>query len=368
MSENLITKHFSSIKDPRIERGKKHKLSDIFFMALCAAICGADNWVSVELFCKAKEAWFTKLLDLKNGIPSHDTFGNVFAMIDIDQFSECFAAWVRDLADLSKGEIVAIDGKCVRRSVDKASKKAAIHMVSAWACNSQCVLGQTPVAEKSNEIEAIPRLLKVLDLSGITVTIDAMGCQRDIAEQIVDQGGDYLFSLKGNQGTLHRDVQDWFESDITKSLHEHETVDGDHGRIETRTVLASSEIDWLQKDHKWPHLKTIVSITSKREIDDVISEETRYFISSLDAEDVEKIAQCIRAHWGVENRLHWTLDMAFDEDRSRVRMGNSAANLAILRHLALNLIKSETSLKTGVKNKRLNAGWDNDYMLKIISG
>lgn len=369
MTKDSITKHFSTIEDPRINRQKKHNLSDIFFMVLCAVICGADNWVMIEMFCKSKKEWFTKQLQLENGIPSHDTFGKVFAAIDIEGFSKCFTNWVNDLVDLSVGEVIAIDGKCLRRSIDKASNKAAIHMVSAWACDNECVLGQVPVAEKSNEITAIPKLLKILDLQNTTVTIDAMGCQRAISEQIVSQGGDYLFSLKGNQGNLNDDVRTWFESDLkNKAPYQHETIDGDHGRIETRTITSTDNIDWLQKNHNWPHLKSIISVKSTREIKENISEETRYFISSLDANDIKKIAHTVRAHWGIENKLHWVLDMAFDEDHSRAREGNSAANLAVIRHLALNLLKAEKSTKVGIKTKRARAGWDERYMLKVIEG
>lgn len=336
-------------------------------MTLCAVICGADTWVMIEHFCEAKKDWFTKQLDLKNGIPSHDTFARVFAMIDIHQFSKCFTSWVQELAKRKPEGVIAIDGKCLRRSMDTSSAKAAIHMVSAWACDQQCVLGQVPVSEKSNEITAIPELLKMIDVTDHTITIDAMGCQRAICQQIIDQKGHYILSLKGNQGTLHKEVALWFQSTFEKHIFEHQTIDGDHGRIETRNIMASSDIAWLQKHHQWPGLKSIIAITSNRQTGESSNCETRYFISDLPAEQINKIATSIRSHWGVENQLHWSLDMAFDEDHSRARIGNSAANLSTVRHIALNLLKADSSLKVGIKTKRARAGWDNSYLMKLIS-
>lgn len=364
-----ILHHFSSIPDPRIERGKLHKLSDIFFITLCAVICGADDWVSIALFGRSKEAWFTRLLGLKHGIPSHDTFGNVFAAIDTEHFSQCFSRWAADLADLTDGEVIAIDGKCLRRSLDKASGKSAIYMVSAWATENQLVLGQQKVDDKSNEITAIPKLLTQLDIAGAVVTIDAMGCQTQIAEQIIEQKADYLLSLKGNQGTLHEDVKVFFESANTCPPIGHESCNGGHGRIETRQVRATTDINWLRQLHPhWPQLTSIIAVTAIRECKGKTTEETRYFISSMDATDPKRLGQVVRAHWGIENNLHWVLDHAFREDDQRMRKGYSDANMAIVRHTALNLVKNEKTAKVGVKNKRLKAGWDEDYLLKIITG
>jgi predicted transposase YbfD/YdcC len=360
-----IIHHFSSIKDPRINRQKKHQLQDIFFISLCAMICGADNWVAIEEFGLAKEEWFTELLGLEHGIPSHDTFGEVYAAIDTNQFSDCFSRWVADLASLTEGEIIAIDGKCLRRSLDKASKKAAIHMVSAWAQQNNLVLGQVKVDDKSNEITAIPKLLARLDIAGAVVTIDAMGCQKKIAEQIKWQGGDYVLSLKGNQGSLHDDVKTFFTSSLSPAAAS-VSYDGEHGRIETRTIRATADIAWLQERHDWKGLQSIIAVTAKREIGDKVTEETRYFISSLDANDPKRLERVVRAHWAIENNLHWVLDIAFDEDSNRTRKGHSAANLAVIRHIALNLIKAEKTSKVGVKIKRLKAGWDNDYLLRVI--
>ena len=364
-----ILEHFASIPDPRLDRRKRHKLSDIFFITLCAVICGADDWASIEQFGRAKEKWFTIVLDLKHGIPSHDTFGRVFGLIDTQQFSECFSRWVADLGDLSNGEIIAIDGKCLRRSLDSASDKSAIYMVSAWATQNQLVLGQQRVDDKSNEITAIPKLLMQLDIAGAVVTLDAMGCQTAIAQQIVDKGADYLLSLKGNQGTLHQDVKLFFESANTCPPVGHVSYDGGHGRIETRSVRATSAIDWLKKDHAhWSKLTSIIAVTATRECKDKTTEETRYFITSMEASNPERLGQIVRAHWGIENNLHWVLDYAFREDDQRMRSGNSDANMAVVRHIALNLVKTEKTVKLGVKNKRLNAGWDEDYLLKIVTG
>lgn len=365
-SSASIFQHFASINDPRINRQKKHQLQDIFFITLCAVISGADNWVMIEEFGQAKEDWFAEQLGLKHGIPSHDTFGYVFAAIDTEQFSACFTRWAADLANLTDGEVIAIDGKTVRRSLDKASGNAAIHMVSAWAQQNSLVLGQEKVTDKSNEITAIPRLLKKLDLTGAVVTIDAMGCQTAIAQQIVEQKGDYVLSLKGNQGTLHDDVKTWFASALAPNIGA-TTIDGDHGRVETRSVQVSDNIDWLQARHPhWSGLKSIIAVTATRELKDKTETETRYFISSLDGSDPARLGRAVRAHWSVENNLHWVLDVAFDEDSNRTRSGNSAANLAIVRHIALNLIKGESSSKVGVKTKRAKAGWSTDYLLKIL--
>ena len=364
-----IISHFSPIPDPRIDRGKRHELRNIFFIAICAIICGANDWVAIETYGKAKKAWFSEILNLEHGIPSHDTFNNVFAAIDTQLFSECFSRWMADIATLSMGEVISIDGKCLRRSMDKASGKAAIYMVSAWANQNQLVLGQQKVDDKSNEITAIPKLLNQLDITGAVVTIDAAGCQTKIAKQIIDQSGDYMLSLKGNQGTLHEDVKLFFETKHTCPAIGHENIDGGHGRIEKRTVFASSDIGWLNDLHpQWTGLTSIVAVTAERDSNNKTTQETRYFITSLDATDPKRLGQVIRSHWGIENNLHWVLDYAFDEDDQRTRLGHSAANMAVLRHIALNLIKSDKITKIGVKNRRLKAGWDDDYLLQLVLG
>lgn len=363
-----ILQHFSAIKDPRIDRRKRHKLGDIFFIALCAIISGADDWTSIALFGRAKEAWFTKVLGLENGIPSHDTFGNVFAMIDTKQFVKCFISWVEALSDSSHGEIIAIDGKSIRRSLDRANNKSAIHLVSAWATKSHLVLGQQKVDEKSNEISAIPKLLENLNIEGSVITIDAMGCQTKVASQIIARGADYMLSLKGNQSSLFEDVKTFFETPNTCPTIAHQSCDGGHGRIETRRVKASSNIEWLKRRHPhWEGLTSIIAVSATREIKSVESREVRYFISSLDASNPERLGAIVRAHWGIENNLHWVLDYAFNEDAQRTRTGNSAANFGIMRHVALNLLKADKVTKAGMKNKRLKAGWDDDYLLEIIT-
>ena len=260
-----IFHHFSAVEDPRVERQKRHQLQDIFFITLCAVIAGADNWVMIEQFGKAKEAWFTKQLGLKHGIPSHDTFGDVFAALDIEQFSHCFSRWVADLATLSDGEVIAIDGKTLRRSIDRSSRKAAIHMVSAWAQGNHLVLGQEKVDTKSNEITAIPKLLERLNISGAVITIDAMGCQKKIARQIVEREADYLLSLKGNHGGLHDDVTTFFTSGLAPAGQAAD-IDAGHGRIETRSLQVSSDIGWLKERHpEWMGLRSIIAVTAKRE-------------------------------------------------------------------------------------------------------
>ena len=266
---------------------------------------------------------------------------------------------------MSEEDIIAIDGKCLRRSIDKTSNKAAIYIVSAWSRQNSLVLGQVKVNDKSNEITAIPELLTRLDIAGAVITIDAMGCQKKIAEQIVQQKGDYVLSLKGNHGLLLEDVTTYFESSISPEAAI-QTIDGGHGRIETRTLRVSDELDWLEKEHSWTGLKSILAVTAKREVGKKVTKETRYFISSLSADDPGKLEHAVRAHWSIENNLHWVLDVAFDEDSKRTRKGYSAANLAVTRNIALNLIKSEKTTKVDVKTKRLMAGWDNEYLLKII--
>jgi len=363
-----ITSYFTSIPDPRVTGRSSHKLEDIFFITLCAAICGADNWVAVAAFGRAKEAFFSDVLELKNGIPCHDTFGRVFAVINTEKFAECFTRWVASLVEFSGGDIIALDGKCLRRSMDKASNLSALYMVSAWSVNNQLVLGQEKVDLKSNEITAIPKLLEKLNIKGSVVTMDAMGCQTKITQQIIDNSADYMINLKGNQGLLHKDVKLFFESEETSPPVSHETFDAGHGRFETRTIRATSDIEWLKEQHpKWAKLTSIVAVTSKRELKEKTTEDTRYFISSLEARNPEYLGHVVRAHWGIENDLHWVLDYAFDEDSQRTRAGNSAANMAIIRHLALNLLKSEETAKVGMKTKRLNAGWNDDYMLKVLA-
>ena len=369
-----LIEHFAKLKDPRIDRTKHHNLIDIVVIAICAVIGGADSWADVELFGKSKKEWFSKLLDLPNGIPSHDTFGRVFARLDAEQFENCFIDWVRAVSDVVEGQIVAIDGKTIRRSHDRFIGKSAIHMVNAWASANRLILGQTKVDERSNEITAIPELLSTLDVSGCTVTIDAMGCQKDIATTIIDQGADYVLALKENQPQLHQDVTDTFEqarqTGFASLDHDfHETVNKGHGRIETRRCWSVSDPDhlsYINDRNEWTKLTSVVMIESERIEDGKTSIQARYYISSL-PNDARVLLASVRTHWGIENSVHWVLDVAFGEDDSRVRQGNAAQNLSVLRRMALNMLKRETTSQGGVAAKRKRAGWDEDYLLLVLA-
>jgi len=366
--------HLSEIEDPRIERTKRHKLLDILVIAICAVIAGADDWVEVEMFGRAKEAWLRTILEMPNGIPSHDTFGRVFGRIDPGQFQASFMSWVDAIQERLKGQIVAIDGKELRGSKDGSLGKGAIDMVSAWATSSQIVLGQQKVHEKSNEITAIPALLELLELEGCIVTIDAIGCQTEIVEQIAKQDADYVLSLKENQGRLYEDVELAFKDALQNGWqgiqHDyHRTEDHAHGRRETRqcwTISGDDYIRHLRGAANWKNLRTIAMIVSEREEGSTKTVKTRYFISSLE-NDAEKLLWAKRTHWGIENGLHWCLDIAFCEDHCRVRKDYGAENLAVLRHMAINLLKQEKSAKVGIKAKRHKAAWDDSYLLKVLS-
>lgn len=363
--------HIAIIPDPRIERSKLHSLHDIMAIAICGMICGADDWVSIEEFGLAKESWFRTFLGLPNGIPSHDTFGRVFAALDPNAFAEFFAGWVRDVAELTDGEVVAIDGKTVRRSFDRANSRSAIHMVNAWATQSGLSLGQVAADEKSNEITAVPKLLDMLQLKGCIVTLDAMGCQKEIAGRIVAKGADYVLQVKGNQPQLHMELEAYFaealKHDFVGVPHDvHETIERGHGRVETRRTYCTDDLSALTTAFEWPGLRSIAMRELVRERDGKKSVERHYNISSLRGNDASKISRASRDHWGVENNLHWVLDIAFREDESRARMKNAAQNLSTLRQLALNLLKSEKTAKIGVKNKRLKAGWDEPYLLRVL--
>jgi len=368
-----IAEHFSELEDPR-RYNKRHLLHDIIVIAICAAICGADDWVAVEDFGHAKQSWFEEFLELPHGIPSHDTFGDVFRVLDSDQFRRGFIQWVQAVNEVTGGQIVPIDGKKLRRSHDKTLGKNAIHMVSAWAAENHVVLGQIKVDDKSNEITAIPQLLDLLELSGCIVTIDAMGCQREIARKIVeDKDADYVLALKGNQGGLFEDVKGLFEhaQEVGFENCEHyRTEEKGHGRREVRECWTASDSESLasiQSLADWQDLRTVIMVKSERFVGDKRSEESRYYISSLSG-DAEQALEAVRGHWGIENKVHWVLDIAFREDDCRIRKGNGAQNFAILRHIALNLLKQEKTAKCGVKNKRLKAGWDESYLLKVLSG
>jgi len=350
---------------------------DIVTIAMCAVICGADDWVEIEEFGNAKREFFEQFLVLPNGIPSHDTFNRVFARLNPEQFGECFLEWVQEMVRASGNQlkgVVAIDGKTLRGSRDTASGKGPIQMVSAWARNNHMVLGQVKVDSKSNEITAIPVLLKLLDLDGCIVTIDAMGCQKEIAGAITQAGADYVLALKANHGGMYQDVITTFNEGLATNFqgvsHQREqTVEKGHGRIETRHYFLVDDplyLRYLESYESWSNLKSIGMVEAEREVNGVISRERRYYLCSV--AHVREFAQAARGHWSVENNLHWVLDVAFREDHHRTRTDHSAQNFSVLRHIALNLLKAEKIAKVGVKVKRLKCGWDHDYLLKVLLG
>ena len=381
MSQPLaLTTAFAEVPDPRVERTRWHNLTDILVIALCAVLCGAEAFTDMEDWGHAKEAWLRERLALPHGIPSHDTFNRVFARLDPDAFTTCFLRWVEALRQPTQGQIVALDGKTLRHSFDRAGGRGAIHVVSAWAAANRLVLGQVKVDEKSNEITALPALLALLDVQGCIVTIDAMGCQKEIAAQIVAQQGDYVLALKGNQGTLFEDVQ-LFLDDVAAghlpavACQEHGTFDADHGRQEWRHAWVTDEGAWLRERHgpeTWAGLTSIGMVEARRRNGGPgtpFTVERRYFISSLGADTTEaaaRFATAVRGHWGIENSVHWVLDIAFREDDCRVRTDHAPQNLATLRHLALNLLRRDRTAKRGIKNRRLKAGWDERYLEQLL--
>lgn len=365
-----ISEHFIKITDPRVVGRTDHKLIDIITISLCAIISGAGNWPEIEAYGKAKYDWFKEFLELPNGLPTQHTFRRFFIAVSTDELENCFLNWVKSVFKVSDSKVVPIDGKTLRRSYDRSSNKAAIHMVNAWCAENGISLGQIKTSEKSNEITAIPELIKSLELKGCIVTIDAMGCQTKISENIIDKGADYVLALKGNQSNLKEQVELFFEDARTNNFKDvpfdsHTTIDPDHGRIETRKYTTVAEIDWLQGKENWKELKTIIMVESERDVNDKVSKETRYYISSME-NVAEEIGDAVRSHWGVENSLHWKLDIGFREDECRKRKGNAAANFAIMRQIALNLLNQEKTMKAGVNAKRLRAGWDNNYLLTLL--
>lgn len=374
MPTPTLLAHFHDLDDPRVSPATRHQLLDIVAIAVCAVICGADTWVEVETFGRAKRDWLGTFLALPHGIPSHDTFGRVFAALDPDQFERGFRSWVAAVVEVSAGTVVAVDGKTLRRSHDRPQGKEALVLVSAWAEANRLLLGQVAVAPGSNEIPAIPALLAQLALDGSIVTVDAIGCQTAIAAQIVAQEADYVLALKENQETLHEAVTFLFaagQADGFAGLHDaHRTIEKNHGRIEVRqvwTIADPAVIAYLDPHGAWPHLRSVAMVVAERRVGEDVSRERRYYLSSLPG-DAATVGAAVRAHWGIENRLHWVLDIAFREDESRVRQGHADQNLALLRRLALNLLRHESTAKIGTKAKRLKAGWDHAYLLKILAG
>jgi predicted transposase YbfD/YdcC len=355
---------FAGMTDPRVERCKVHLLEDIIFIAICAVICGAETWEEIEDFGKSKRDWFKTFLKLPHGIPSHDTFNRLFAALDPVEFEEHFLSWTRSVAHLVQGEVISIDGKSLRGS-RTGDKKSMVHLVSAWANANHVVLGQRKVNEKSNEITAIPELLEVLALKGCTVTIDAMGCQREIASAIINKGADYILALKGNQGNLLEQVEDSFRFIQPTDVSVQENLG--HGRIEKRTCSVIKDLSLMEGSDRWDSLKSLVRIESERTNKTTLQteKETRFFIASLPP-NAQHINGCVRTHWGIENSLHWVLDVAFHEDDSRKRAGHAAQNFSLLNRIALNLLKNEKLSKRSVKGKRLKAGWNTQYLTSIL--
>jgi len=369
-NKKTLFEHFFELEDPRIERNMKHNMMDIITIAICAVIANANDWNEIETWAFCKKDWLKTFLDLPNDIPSHDTFNRFFSAVDPQRFLQCFKSWIHAIGLVVEGTIISIDGKKIRRSHDDRFGKSALHLVSAWASDLHLSLGQVKTTDKSNEITAIPELLNLLSIKGCIITIDAMGCQKDIAAQIIDRKADYVLALKGNHGNLHDDVRTYFD-EVEKSNFKNrkcnvfQTLEKDHGRIEKRTFVATSDIKWLDEKNDWKNLKSIVMVVSERKEKDKRSVERRYYITSV-APNAEKIGRYIRSHWSIENTLHWQLDVNFKEDQSRMRTKNSGENFAAIRRMAITLLKQETTKKLSMKCKRLLAGWDNGYLLKIL--
>jgi predicted transposase YbfD/YdcC len=357
-------KYFAELTDPRVERNREHLLEEILLIAIAAVLSGAESWNDIALYGEDKREWLKTFLTLPGGIPSHDTFNRVFAALDPEEMEKGFADWVSSIAKLTTGEVVAIDGKtlCGTR---ETGKKQLVHMVSAWAESNGLVLGQRKVDEKSNEIKAIPKLLAALELAGAVVTIDAMGCQRAIAEKIVDKKADYILAVKENQQSLLADIKDSFQMLAADAVDEQ--LDCGHGRVERRTCSVLADLSLLEKSSEWASLKGLVRIEAERyhKASGKTETEIRYYITTL-APDAARLNRCIRQHWGIENKLHWVLDVGFGEDLDRKRAGHSAQNFSLLNRIALNLLKQEQSLKRGVKGKRLKAAWNHAYLLKLL--
>lgn len=379
LAQTSLIAHFTPMRDPRINRRKDHDLIDVLVIAVCCLLCGGEGFNDMEDFGKAKYDWFKTFLRLRNGIPSHDTFNRVFAALDPKEFLDCFLRWTQSLRQAVHQEIVALDGKALRRALDQG--ESLKYVVSAWAESNGLVLGQLKVADKSNEITAVPELLRVLELSGCIVTTDAMGCQKKVAKEIIEADADYVLALKGNQETVHEEVKSFLDATLLEqqtprpkgaklspaaaTLASLETVEKDHGRLEVRRYYQSDRLDWFADRSKWEGLKSFGMIESLREVDGQTTTERRYYLSSLPL-DIKTFARAVRSHWGVENKVHWIMDVCFREDQSRARAGYAAENLATLRRLALNLLRQEKTKKRGIKGKQLNAGWDHAYLLRLL--
>jgi predicted transposase YbfD/YdcC len=365
----VFLSYFKDLRDPR-QRGKvTYPLDEVLLLCLLAVLAGAECFTEIALFGTRKLALLRRFRPFKDGTPAHDHLGDILATLDAEAFQSCFVAWVAAVAGVPTG-VIAIDGKTVRRSGHKPGAKAAIHMVSAFAARQRLVLGQVKVAEKSNEIVAIPKLLDMLAIEGAIVTIDAMGCQRDIAQKVIDRKADYILALKGNQGSLRDDVELFATEQKTRgfadtTISQDRTVDGDHGRIETRTTTVIHDVKWLQERHDWPGLKGVVIVDSSREISGRIAPETRYYITSLTL-PAPQLGPAIRSHWAIENSLHWVMDMVFRDDECRVRTNHAPANFTTIKHMALNLLR-RPSAKLSLRGRRKAAAWDDEFLAGLIT-
>ena len=355
---------WEGLEDPRTGNAGLHDFHELLMIALCTVLCGGQGAVDMALFARAKEPFLRGFLKLANGVPSHDTFSRLFRQLDPVQFRAAFQRFMASFSKALEG-VVAIDGKVLRRSFDRASGKSPLHMVSAWGCKQRLVLAQIATDAKSNEITAVPKLLRMLSLKGTIVTTDALNCQRGIAQQVVDQGGDYVLALKGNQGTLHDDVITYLDDPAAKVTAAAPTVDADHGRIETRTAMVSTDIAWLREDHQWPGLAAIGKVVRIRETPAKTTTETAYYLLSTPL-SAERLNEVVRSHWGVENRLHWRLDVVMNEDQDRNRLGNGPENLAVLRHMAMNVMQKDAT-KGSLRGKLKRAGWDDAYLARLLA-
>ena len=369
--KKAVLQNFQHLEDPRTGRRRDHNLIDIITIAILAVLSGADGFVAIETYGKAKQKWLETFLELPYGIPSHDTFGRIFAQLEPDELEKGFHNWLKIITEKLRVELIHIDGKTLRGSYDRAEKLKALHSVSAWSSEHSLVLGQQKVESKSNEIKAIPLLLKLLNLKGAIVTMDAMGTQIKIVKQIQKEGGDYVCGLKGNQGLLYQQVQEWFEESQAQGWQGidysyHETIEGGHHRIETRQVwtVGVQELPPLHRQSNWVGLNTVVMVSRKSKLWNKTSEEIRFYLSSLKG-DAQEHSKVIRSHWSIENSLHWVLDVTFNEDSSRVRTGHAPENLALIRRLSISLLKGEPS-RQSLRQKRYRAALDNNFLLKIL--
>jgi len=367
----LIETHFGNLRDPRAAHSIEHKLLDILIISISGTISGANDFTAIAEYGKSKEKWLKTFLELENGIPSADTFERIFARLNPLEFQKCFIGWMEAVHKTTDGELINIDGKTLRGAKEAGNSRSLIHMVSVWSARQHFVLGEKKVSEKSNEITAIPPLLEILAIRGCLVSIDAMGCQTEIAKTIIEQGADYVLALKGNQGNLHDDVSQLFTSARAQKFHNiehqfHSTLEKGHGRIEKRSYWTMGNTEFLIGAEKWTGLKSIGMVESERNVNGVVSIQQRYYILSIES-DVHRFSQSVRSHWSIENQLHWILDVGFEEDASQCCRGYSAENLAVIRYVGLNLLSRDKKTKVGVKTKRLKAGWDDNYLKGILN-